>query len=119
MWETTSMCVCYWEAKAIKQLQCFLSFPNFISTHIQLSAPPPPYLEGHLFEYCSICFKKWYYIKTTFGMLMWETASTCVLLGRKSNKATAVFPVLPKFYQHTYPIKCPPSPLGRALIRIL
>ena len=39
---------------------------------------------------------------------MWETASMCVLLGRKSNKATAVFAVLPKFYQHTYLIKCPP-----------
>ena len=43
-------------------------------------------------------------------MLMWETASMCVLLGGKSNKATVVFPVLPKFYQHTYPIKCPPPP---------
>ena len=43
---------------------------------------------------------------------MWETASTRVLLGRESNKATAVFPVLPKFYQHTYLIKCPPPPLG-------
>ena len=40
----------------------------------------------------------------------------CVLLGGKSNKATAVFPVLHKFYQHTYPIKCPPTTLGRALI---
>ena len=41
---------------------------------------------------------------------MWETASMCVLLGSKSNKATAVFAVLPKFYQHTYLIKCPPPP---------
>ena len=55
-------------------------------------------------------------------MLMWETASMCVLLGGKSNKATAVFPVLTKFYRHTYPIKCPPPPpppLGRALISLL
>ena len=96
MWETASMCVRYWEAKAIKQLQCFMSSPNFMSTHIQLSAP---HLEGHLFKYCSICFKKWYYIKTTFGMLMWETA-LCELLGRKSNKATAVFAVLSKLFQY-------------------
>ena len=41
-------------------------------------------------------------------MLMWETASMCVLLGGKSNKGTAVFAVLPKFYQHTYLIKRPP-----------
>ena len=47
---------------------------------------------------------------------MWETASMCVLLGGKNNKSTAVLPVLHKFYQHTYPIKCPPTTLGRALI---
>ena len=49
-----SINLCYWEVKAIKQLQCFLSSTNFISTHIRLSALPPP-LGGHLFEYCSIC----------------------------------------------------------------
>ena len=43
-------------------------------------------------------------------MLMWEMASMCVLLGGESNKATAVISVLPKFYHHTYPIKCPPTP---------
>ena len=48
---------------------------------------------------------------------MWETASMCVLLGGENNKATAVFPVLPKFYQHTYPIKCPPPPLGGHLFQ--
>ena len=41
---------------------------------------------------------------------MWATASMCVLLGGKSNKTTAVFPVLPKFYEHTYPIECPSAP---------
>ena len=50
---------------------------------------------------------------------MWETASMCVLLGGENSKATAVLPVLHKFYQHTYPIKCPPILLGRALIGIL
>ena len=49
---------------------------------------------------------------------MWETASMFVLLGGKSNKATAVFPVLPKFYEHTYPIKCPP-PTWKGTFRIL
>ena len=43
-------------------------------------------------------------------MLMWETASMFVLLGGKSNKATGVFPVLPKFYEHTYLIECPSPP---------
>ena len=48
---------------------------------------------------------------------MWATASMCVSLGGKSNKTTAVFPVLPKFYEHTYPIECPsPPPLGRHLL---
>ena len=55
-------------------------------------------------------------MKTIFGMLMWETGSMFVLLGGKSNKTTAVFPVLPKFYEHTYPIECPsPLPIGKAL----
>ena len=47
---------------------------------------------------------------------MWETGSMFVLLGGKSNKTTAVFPVLPKFYEHTYLIECPsPLPIGKAL----
>ena len=52
---------------------------------------------------------KW---KQAFWMLLWETASMCVLLGNESEKATAtklqqsiyiyiliVFSVLPKFYE--------------------
>ena len=119
MWETASMCVRYWEAKAIKQLQCFLSSPNFMSTHIRLSAPPPN-LEGHLFEYCSICFKKWYYIKTTFGMLMWETASMCVRYwDAKAIKQLQCFLSSPNFISTHIRLSAPPVPLGRALIRIL
>ena len=114
MWEMASMCVLL-GGESNKATAVISVLPKFYHHTYPIKCPPNPSLEGHLFEYCSICYKKWYYINTIFAMLMWETASMCVLLGGKSNKATAVFPVLYKFYQHTYPIKCPPTTLGRAL----
>ena len=41
-----------------------------------------------------------------------NSINVCALLGGEVNKATAVFPVLPKFYEHTYPIECPSTPPG-------
>ena len=42
-------------------------------------------------------------------MLMWKQHQS-LLLGGESNKATAVFPVFSKLYEHTYAIKCPSCP---------
>ena len=109
MWETASMCVLL-GSKSNKATAVFAVLPKFYQHTYLIKCPPPP-LGGHLFQYYSISLKKWYYIKTIFGMLMWETASMCVLLGGESHIATAVFPVLPKFYEQTYPIKCPSHPL--------
>ena len=78
-------------------LKKFNKHSHLLSTHIRLSVSPlphPPPWEGTYLN--TAVFVRKYGI-TSKQMLIWETASMCVLLGGESNKATAVFLSSPNF----------------------
>ena len=117
MWEMASMCVLL-GGESNKATAVFPVLPKFYQHTYQIKCPSPPW-EGTYFNIVVFVRKMVLHQDNFWNANVRNSINVCALLGGESNKATAVFPVLTKFYEHTNPIKCHSPLLGKALIRIL